>query len=279
MKSTDRTFSKRKHQQFKEMVWAYYGEHKRADLSWRKTVDPYRVVVSELMLQQTQVVRVIPKFRDFIKRFPNTKQLAVAPLADVLRHWQGLGYNRRAKYLHQCAQIVHNQHGGRWPKTISELELLPGIGSYTAAAIVAFAYNQPAICVETNIRTAVIYHYFPDDTRVSEKELRIVVSETLDVNNTREWYWALMDFGAFIKRTHGNRSRQSRSYTKQSSFKGSDREIRGAIIRTLTERTSATVKELCGNGFSKQRVTEQCRRLCREGLIQQVGTNRFSLRS
>ncbi len=280
MPNLNRVYSNKvAHQQFQQAVWTYYHTHKRATLPWRRTTDPYRIVVSELMLQQTQVVRVIPKYRAFFKRFPNTKQLAIAPLAEVLRYWQGLGYNRRAKYLHQCAQVVCSQYRGRWPRTVDELEDLPGIGPYTAAAVAAFAYNQPVVCIETNIRTVIIHHYFPDETDVPEIDIQEIVMQTLDTNNPREWYWALMDYGVYIKQVHGNRSRQARSYAKQSRFTGSDREIRGAIIRTLTEQSSVTMRQLCKLGFTKQRIHGQCQSLCREGLIQKTSKGRFRLGS
>lgn len=141
----------------------------------------------------------------------------------VLTAWQGLGYNRRAKLLHECAQVVHSDYYGRWPRSVSLLEKLPGIGPYTASAVAAFAYNQPAVCVETNIRTTVIYHYFPKETEISEAAIRDVIGATLDTQHPREWYWALMDYGAHLKRTRGNFNRQARSYTKQSRFTGSDR--------------------------------------------------------
>lgn len=270
-------FLQDRHQKFVDVVWGYYRVHQRSHLPWRATFNPYHIVVSELMLQQTQVVRVVPKYRAFLQRFRNTKQLAEAPLVEVLRYWQGLGYNRRAKYLQQCAQVVHTQYSGRWPRSAEELEQLPGIGSYTAAAVAAFAYNQPTICIETNIRTAVIHHYFPDQTAVSDVDVARVVQETLDVKNPREWYWALMDYGSYIKQTYGNRTQQAKSYAKQSRFVGSDREIRGVIIQILTEQSTATVGELCKRGFAKRRVTEQCQNLCREGLLQQTREGCFQL--
>ena len=277
MQSSNQGFSIRKHRQFQKAVWTHYRDYKRSDLPWRQTTDPYRIVVSELMLQQTQVARVVPKYQAFLKRFPTTKQLAAAPLADVLRYWQGLGYNRRAKYLHQSAGVVSSQYRGRWPKTRVELEELPGVGPYTAAAVAAFAYNQPEICLETNIRTALIHHYFRAETAVSEAVLRTLVAETLDADNPREWYWALMDYGAHIKKTHGNKSRQARSYNKQSRFTGSDREIRGAIIRMLTLLPTAHIKALQALGFPEKRLIAQCQNLCQEGLIEQTRQDHYRL--
>ena len=277
MQNANQDFSQNSHRHFQRTVWNYYHNHKRQGLPWRKTSSPYRIVVSELMLQQTQVVRVIPKYQAFIKRFPNTKQLAAASQADVIRYWQGLGYNRRAKYLHQCARIVSIQYNGHWPKTLSNLKQLPGIGPYTAAAVMAFSYNQPEVCLETNIRTAIIYHYFKEDFNVSENDLQMIVKQTMDLDNPREWYWALMDYGAYIKPTYGNLNRQARSYTRQSQFKGSDRQIRGEIIRLLSKETFVTCEQVCKLGFTKKRVREQCINLCREGLIEEVTSDSFRL--
>jgi len=274
-----RSFSKRKHQHFIDTVWRYYKEHQRTSLPWRQTDDPYRVVVSELMLQQTQVIRVIPKYRAFLQQFPNTKQLAQSSLAAVITAWQGLGYNRRAKLLHECAQVVHSDYYGRWPRSVPLLEKLPGIGPYTASAVTAFAYNQPAVCVETNIRTAVIYHYFPKETEISEAAIRDVIRATLDMQHPREWYWALMDYGAHLKRTRGNFNRQARSYTKQSRFAGSDREIRGAIIRSLTTQPVVSLQQLVQAGFSGKRVQEQLRALNEEGFIELIKKDSYQLRS
>ena len=146
---------------FKDTVWKYYREHGRSDLPWRKTTDPYRILVSEVMLQQTQVERVIPYYTRFLKKFPTVRALAKAPLSQVLIAWQGLGYNRRAKMLHEAAKEVVRGHGGLFPRTALELEKLPGVGPYTAHAVAAFAYNEDGICIETNIRTAVTHHFFP----------------------------------------------------------------------------------------------------------------------
>ena len=214
-----------------------------------------------------------------MQQFPNTKQLAQNSLAAVLTAWQGLGYNRRAKLLHECAKVVHTEYQGRWPRSVQELEKLPGIGPYTASAIVAFAYNQPAVCIETNIRTAVIYHYFPNDTEVSEVAIREVVVATLDTKQPREWYWALMDYGAYLKRTRGNLNRQAKSYTKQSRFAGSDREIRGAIIRLLTTQPVVSLQQLVRAGLSKKRVQEQLRALNKEGFIELIKNDSYQLRS
>ena len=145
---------------FRKIVLCHYKKHGRHHLPWRKTKNPYRILVSEIMLQQTPVDRVLPKYQEFLKQFPSIKKLAAASLGDVLRAWQGLGYNRRAKYLHQCAAVIIYDNGGIWPRTVNELQALPGIGPYTAGAVMAFAYNQPIPIIETNIRTVYLHHFF-----------------------------------------------------------------------------------------------------------------------
>jgi A/G-specific adenine glycosylase len=187
------------------------------------------------MLQQTQVDRVIPKYEAFLKRFPSFKKLADASVADVLREWQGLGYNRRALSLKRTAEGVMQQHGGSLPSSYEELIELPGIGPYTAGALRAFIWNQPEVFIETNIRTVYIHHFFPMK-KVGDDELRPLIEKTLDTEHPREWYYALMDYGAHLKKSVGNASRGSAHYKKQSPFKGSRRQLRGAILRELMER-------------------------------------------
>ena len=150
----------KKEREFVARVWEYYKAHGRHDLPWRKTTDPYKILVSELMLQQTQVDRVLLKYKAFLKLFPTARRLAAAPLGDVLRAWQGLGYNRRAKFLHQAAQYVTNELKGRWPKDEAGLLALPGVGPYTARAVLAFAYNEPVVLIETNVRQVFLHHLF-----------------------------------------------------------------------------------------------------------------------
>lgn len=223
---------------FQDIVWQYYDAHGRHELPWRRSepdgsFDPYKIVVSELMLQQTQVGRVIPKFEAFLERFPSFPALATAPLSDVLVLWSGLGYNRRAKFLWQLAQTVVNELGGNLPEDRSALIRLPGIGPNTAGAIRAYAYNQPDIFIETNIRTVFFHHFFADQTDISDAALLPVLERTIPADNPRDWYWALMDYGTFLKQTVGNLSRASSSYTKQSTFKGSGRQIRGQVLKLL----------------------------------------------
>ncbi|MEM6997787.1 MAG: A/G-specific adenine glycosylase [Patescibacteria group bacterium] len=216
-----------------DRVLREYSVNKKRLMPWREDVRPYYVLVSEMMLQQTQVDRVIPKFQDFIAAFPDFETLAVAKFSDVLKLWDGLGYNRRAKYLHDAAKIIVDKYNGKLPRTRVELESLPGIGPGTSGAIMAYAYNQPELFIETNIRTVYIHHFFPGKQNVADSDILDLLEKTIDKQNPREWYWALMDYGTHLKKTHGNLSQQSKSYTKQSRYKGSDRELRAKILKLL----------------------------------------------
>jgi len=214
-------------------VWKHYKNHGRHALPWREDHDPYRVLVSEVMLQQTQVERVIPYFTAWLAAFPEVRVLAKAPLGNVLRLWQGLGYNRRAKLLHETAKAVVKEHGGRFPKTREALERLPGIGPYTAGAVAAFAFNEDGVFVETNIRTAVTHHFFANKVQVGDEEVREVLARVLPKGRAREWYAALMDYGSFLKRSGVRLNARAKGYAKQKKFAGSDREARGAILKAL----------------------------------------------
>ncbi|MEN9920120.1 MAG: hypothetical protein RL538_13 [Candidatus Parcubacteria bacterium] len=253
---------------FVKHVWNYYKASGRHDLPWRKTIDPYRILVSEIMLQQTQVSRVMPKYKEFLKSFPTLKRLAAAPLGDVLRAWQGLGYNRRAKFLKQAAEMVALEHNGKWPKTLQALRALPGIGEYTAGAVMSFAYSEPVPLIETNVRTVYIHHFFHDKEGVTDKELFPIIERTLDIKNPREWNWALMDYGSHLKETVGNLNKKSTSYQKQSDFKTSNRFVRGAILRMLSEKSfsqSEFLKQL--RDIEKERVELSLDALHKEGLV------------
>ncbi len=281
---------------FLEHVWGYYAKHGRHDLPWRLpepdgTFDPYKILVSELMLQQTQVARVIPKYEAFLRRFPTVETLAEATLGDVLKQWQGLGYNRRAKFLWQTAQALRDR--GRFPTTTAELVNLPGIGVNTAGAIQAYAFNQPVLFVETNIRTVFIHHFFPDQENVSDKAILKLLAHTLSHSQKKEWsaekshlftgaggktgglshnrdyYWALMDYGSWLKTTVRTNA-QSKHYTRQSKFEGSKRQVRGQVIRELTARTMSW-SEL-STSIQDERLGEVLGELTNEGLIVKKGT-------
>lgn len=220
------------------------------------------------MLQQTQVDRVVPFYTHFLKKFPTAKKLGAAPLGEVLKAWQGLGYNRRAKMLHAAAKrlTVHV------PTTIAELEVLSGVGPYTARAVAAFAYNQDVVFVETNIRTAVIQHFFSRRKQVADSEIMKVLEQALPKGKAREWYSALMDYGASLKRQGVSHNPKMKGYAKQKAFKGSLREVRGALLRTLIEGP-AEISQL-SRLFPKERkvqVTHALHALEKEGLVEKQG--------
>jgi A/G-specific adenine glycosylase len=252
---------------FVRLVKGYYRKSGRHDLTWRQTTDPYRITVSELMLQQTQVPRVLEKYQEFLKAFPTIQKLAKAKLSDVLRVWSGLGYNRRAKFLHQMAQVIMSTHKGKFPDTIEGLTKLPGIGPYTAGAIYAFAYNKPWAVIETNIRSVYIHHFFNEKEKVNDKELMPIIERTIQKRNPREWYWALMDYGAYLKASGIKNNSKSRYYTKQSRFEGSKRQIRGAIMRELLKGEKTLVQIVSAIDKEKEKVKEVLGDLVREGMV------------
>ena len=269
----------KKQQAFVSTVNTFYKQHGRHDLPWRQTHDPYTILVSEIMLQQTQVVRVIAKYELFLKTFPTIQSLANTPLGTVLSVWQGLGYNRRAKMLHLCAQAIVSDYKGQWPHDLITLQSLPGIGAYTASALLAFAFKVATPLIETNVRTVYLHHFFPHQSNVPDKELLSIIEATLDTKNTRDWYYALMDYGSYLKQTLGNNNIQSTHYTKQSIFKGSDRQIRGTIIRTLTtNRDGFTLVTLIKQQAptDPNRLKTQLTNLIKEGLVEKTA-RRYSL--
>lgn len=219
---------------FQEFIWNFYHQNKR-DFAWRNIENPYYVLISEVMLQQTQTHRVITKYEEFIGAFPTLESLAQAPLRDVLSVWQGLGYYRRARFVHQLAQVVVNEHGGVLPQDTKVLQTLPGIGPGTAGSLGAFAFNQPTVFIETNIRTVFIDSFFRDQATITDKELFPLIAQSVDPSNPREWYYALMDYGVFLKSRQINPSRKSAHYNKQSKFEGSDRQIRAKILKYIVE--------------------------------------------
>jgi len=221
---------------FQNFILSYFEHYGRHDLPWRQNFDPYRILVSEIMLQQTQVERVIPKFNDFLATFPTVEALAQASTAEVIRHWQGLGYNRRGLNLQRAAQKIVSDFGGWVPSQLEELLSLPGIGPYTSAAIQAFAFNQPSLVIETNIRAVMLYHFFHGAYNVNDLEILDLVKVTLYRENPRRWYGALMDYGTYLKQISPNPTRRAKQYVKQSAFKGSRRQLRGQILKAITDQ-------------------------------------------
>jgi A/G-specific adenine glycosylase len=237
-------------------------------LPWRETADPYRILVSEIMLQQTQVDRVAAKFVEFVRRFPDVAVLASSGLADVLTVWQGLGYNRRALALKRAAEAIVTRFGGIVPATRKELESLPGIGPYTAGAIVAFAYDRPAVFIETNIRSVFIHHFFQDRDRIHDRDLLPLVELTMDRSRPRIWYNALMDYGVALKREHINPSRKSLHHLRQSAFEGSNRQLRSALLKAVLAHPGLSADEAaCRVAGAHENIARNLAQMEKEGLI------------
>ncbi len=247
----ERTISAQAVGAFRKEVLGYFRESGR-DLPWRKSVEPYRVLVSELMLQQTQVDRVVGKFEEFVKAFPDFAALHAASLSQVLAVWRGLGYNRRALALKKIAGIAVEKYAGRLPETVEQLSTLPGIGPATAASICAFAFDKPVVFIETNIRTVFIHHFFKGRRTVDDAEIAPLVKRTLVQTSSRTWYSALMDYGTMLKKNFRNPSRKSSGYAKQSPFPGSRRQMRGRVLGALLEKPRQTVSALVRNLKSDQ---------------------------
>ena len=212
-------------------------------MPWRDDISPYAIFISEVMLQQTQIARVLIKYPLFIQTFPDFKSLARSNTSELLLAWQGMGYNRRALYLRSSARIITEQYDNVLPVDLKLLDELPGIGYATACSIAAFAYNKPVLFIETNIRRVFIHHYFANEINISDKQIFLHIERTLDKNNPREWYWALMDYGAYLRKLKDNPNKKSIHYTKQKKFTGSVREMRGGILKLLLTR-SCTKEEL-----------------------------------
>jgi len=257
-------------EEFRQTIYGHFRDNPRP-LPWRSTIDPYRIMVSEIMLQQTQVERVLPKYDAFLSRFPTVAALAQAPLADVLALWQGLGYNRRAMMLQRAAAEIVERHGGVVPSDAAELVRLSGIGRYTAGAIAAFAFGKGIPFIETNIRSVFIHCFFHDRSDVCDSEILPLVEKTLDRDNIRNWYNALMDYGVMLKKSIPNPSRRSRQHSRQTPFRGSNREIRGEILRLLLEAPGLSIEELLRRSDKDEsRLRAMLAALQSEGLLRQV---------
>jgi A/G-specific adenine glycosylase len=261
---------------FQKRIKKYYQENAR-DLPWRKTFNPYHILVSEIMLQQTQVERVIEKYKQFIRKFPDFFSLAAAPLSSILKQWQGLGYNRRAVSLKRTAQIIVKEFHGRLPSSLDRLQKLPGIGKTSASAIIAFAFNQPVVFIETNIRRVYIHSFFQHKERVHDKDILPLIDKTLVGSNPRQWYYALMDYGTMLKKQPFNPNRKSIHYQKQTPFAGSTRQLRGLILKHVLSQPYITKSSIMReSGRPREKVTEVLDKLCREGFMTKKG-KRFSI--
>lgn len=260
---------------FTALVYRHHRTHGRHTLPWRvfspstkESVRAWHILVSEVMLQQTQVERVLPYYRRFIRKYPSPRTLAEAPLKDVLVLWQGLGYNRRARMLHEAGKVIVKNHQGVMPTIYEELRALPGVGDYTASAVRAFAYNKEAVLLETNIRTAITHHFLSKRESVPDSSVREVLRLLMPGADVRNWYSALMDYGAHLKASGIRINAKSTHYTKQKPFKGSVRELRGGILKELLAkpRTRESLVML----FGKERKDASALALdalCAEGMI------------
>lgn len=259
--------------EFQSMILDFYRQEGRS-FPWRETRDPYAILVSELMLQQTQTERVVPKYLAWLEAFPTAADLAAAPFPQVLAAWSGLGYNRRAGYLQSACRQVVQELGGVFPSTAKELQRLKGVGAYTAGAVAAFAFNRPEVFIETNIRSVYLFFFYPDQEKVSDAQLMPLIQATLYRSDPRLWYYALMDYGAALKKSTANPNRQSRHYSRQSRFEGSLRQARGAIVRQLSlggNRPQALEDLAAGAGIDLYRMQGAAESLVSEGMIMQRG--------
>lgn len=267
----DKQNNDEKVRRFQKTIWSYYKKHKRR-FPWRITRNPYHILVSEVMLQQTQVERVVPKYKTFVSVFPDIYNLAQASLREVLSIWRGLGYNRRALHLKSCAQKIVDDYQGDIPHSVDLLTQFPGIGKATASAIVAFAFNQPSVFIETNIRSVYIHFFFHGKEHIHDREILPIIQKTLKRRNPREWYYALMDYGSMLKKELRNPNSKSLHYQKQSTFQGSTRQIRGMILKELLNE-----KQLSGTSIIKrlkrdrEKVEGVIMQMQKEGLIQKRG--------
>ena len=187
--------------EFSERLLKWYDRHGRKHLPWQNPIVPYRVWVSEIMLQQTQVDTVIPYFQRFMARFNNINDLAEAPIDEVLHLWTGLGYYARARNLHRCAQIIVSEHSGQFPDDVALLAQLPGIGPSTAAAITSIAFNQPTAILDGNVKRVLARHQavpgWPGLTKVSQ-QLWHIAKQNMPAARCRDYTQAIMDLGATV---------------------------------------------------------------------------------
>lgn len=254
---------------FQKRIFDYYRKHGRS-FPWRETNDPYAILVSEVMLQQTQSKRVVSFFNRWMKEFPTPRVLARASLGEILRAWSGLGYNRRALNLKRASETIVREYRGAIPPDLGKIDALPGVGPYTASAIGVFAFRIPSAFIETNIRTVYLHFFFRGRIKVSDDEILEVIGKTLPKRKIREWYNALMDYGAMLKKTTGHPTIRGVRYTVQSRFKGSRRELRGEVIRQASTGTEMTVQQF-ENRRSAYDVTEIFRELVSEGFLKKDG--------
>lgn len=258
-------------QAFQHDILSWYEKHQR-DLPWRQDREPYHILVSEIMLQQTQVNRVIPKYKAWLKEFPTVQRLASAKTSEVLRVWSGLGYNRRALYLQKTAKELVATHKGIWPKTVKELKKLPGVGEYTARAIACFAFDEQIAVVDTNIRKVILTKFLQKansrQQTVTDKKVQKIADQLLPKGKAYEWNQALMDYAGAVLRT----AKVPLSRTKQSPFRGSSRYYRGQTVKLLLQYHVLRITQLAKMlEKDRQFVEKLVKELEKDGFIQQHG--------
>ena len=253
------------------------------DFGWRRTRDPYAILVSEVMLQQTQTARVTRYWDAWMERFGTIDALASASVADVLQSWQGLGYNRRALALKRAAETVSEKYGGQLPRDLAALRALPGIGPATAGGVMAFAWDEPAPYLETNVRTVFLHELFPEAEKVSDREVIALVERCAALApklgiDARAWNYALLDYGVELKRTLPNPSRRSKHHARQSAFEGSHRQKRSALLQAVMaepERSTEELAEACG--YPVELASGVLQELAAEGFITHIGDGRWQV--
>jgi A/G-specific adenine glycosylase len=253
------------------------GKEQYRRFAWRGAVGPYAILVSEIMLQQTQTARVERYFDEWMRRFPTVADLADAPIAEVLAAWAGLGYNRRALALKRAAEQVCAEFDGVLPVTEAELLSLPGVGPATAAALLAFAYNKPAVYLETNVRSVLLHEFFPETDGVADTKLRSLLTEINERIrargiDARDWNYALLDYGAYLKKTGPNPSRRSKHHSRQSPYEGSRRQKRARLLEAVLETPGQTTETLARSLGCDSTLTESILSdLAAEGFLRRDG--------
>ena len=267
------------------------GRKHYRDFAWRNTCDPYAILLSEIMLQQTQVVRVVGYYDAWLERFPSLDALAAADTAEVLAAWQGLGYNRRALALKRLAVEVSEHRQGILPATYEGLQQLPGVGPATAAGVMAFAHNSFAPYLETNVRSVILHEVFADSDDVCDKQVMAVVTqaaEYLEARNcesdqtgtdARTWNYALLDYGAWLKKAFPNPSRRSKHHSKQSRFEGSFRQKRATLLREILNGVPQSAAELAASCKFELTDTEKALdALLKEGFVQRSSEGKYYIK-
>ena len=255
---------------FKALILTFYAQHGRPFI-WRETCDPYAILVSEVMLQQTQTGRVVPKYEAFLSRWPDFSSLAEASTESLLSVWKDLGYNRRSLNLGKRAKMTE-----AWDWTIPNdrvlIESLPGVGKATSAAIRSFCFGEKSVYLETNIRRVLLTAFYPEQDEVKDKDLELLLHDLSLINEDMKiWYYALMDYGVLLKALLPNANKRSAHYTKQKKFENSNRQIRGQLIHLLTDtgaKELSAIYEILSS-FEDERILNSLDQLSQEGFVQE----------